>query len=246
MASIKTPKGRLHYKPVNIYLGIKQIDRDIAFENLKAAIRVLREAGIGMSPALGTLLGIIRENNFIEWDEDIDFFILSEDKDKLLNALWAMKDEGLELVREARCGHLYSVMRKGEYIDFYIMDSISPELRTGYGDVFMFEKHLTDLMDYDFRGLTVSVPRQYEECLDFLYGDWRTPVKYANFEMSKGAIWKAQLKNNMKKCLPFGLRFYLLKRHHEKDLYEFLAKCERKGMQLHEDIHYLKTIKMGH
>ena len=46
MASIKTPKGRLHYKPVNIYLGIKQIDRDIAFENLRAVIRVLREAGI--------------------------------------------------------------------------------------------------------------------------------------------------------------------------------------------------------
>ncbi|MBR1543171.1 MAG: LicD family protein [Bacteroidaceae bacterium] len=246
MASIKTPKGRLHYKPVNIYLGIKQIDRGIAFENLKVVIRVLREVGIRVSPAYGTLLGIIRENNFIEWDEDIDLFILSEDKDKLLSALWTMRDEGLELVREARCGHLFSVMRKGEYIDFYIMDKISPEVRTGYGDLFMLEKHLTDLVDYDFRGLTISVPRQYEECLEFLYGDWRTPVKYANFEMSKAAIRKAQLRNDMKKWLPFDLRFYLLKKHHEKDLMKFLAKCERKGVRLHEDINYFKTIKMEH
>lgn len=238
MASIKTPRGKLHYKPVNIYLGIKQIDRDIAFENLKVVIRVLRESGIRVSPAYGTLLGIIRENNFIEWDEDIDLFILSEDKDKLLNAFWTMRDEGLVLVREARCGHLFSVMRNGEYIDFYIMDKISPEVRTGYGDLFMLEKHLTNLIDYDFRGLTISVPRQYEECLEFLYGDWRTPVKYANFEMSKAAIKKTQLKNNMKKWLPFRLRFYLLKRHHQKDLDKFLAKCERKGVKLNYEVRF--------
>ena len=228
----------MHYKPVNIYLGIKQIDREIAFENLKVVTRVLRDSGISVSPAYGTLLGIIRENDFIEWDEDIDLFILSEDKDKLLNALWTMREEGLELVREARCGHLFTVMRNGEYIDFYIMERISPEVRTGYGDLFMLEKHLTDLVDYDFRGLTISVPRQYEECLEFLYGDWRTPVKYANFEMSKADIRIAQLKNNMKKWLPFGLRFYLLKKHHQKDLDKFLAKCEGKGVILNYEVKF--------
>jgi len=35
MASIKTSRGVLHYKPVNIYLAIKQIDREVAFENLQ-------------------------------------------------------------------------------------------------------------------------------------------------------------------------------------------------------------------
>lgn len=238
MAGVKTPQGRLHYKPVNIYLGIKQMDRNVAFENFKIVIRILREAGVRVSPAYGTLLGVIRENNFIEWDEDIDLFILSEDKDKLLNALWDMDKEGLKLVRETRCGHLFSVMKNGEYIDFYIMDSISPEVRTGYGDLFMLEKHLTDLIDYDFRGLTISVPRQYEECLEFLYGDWRTPVKYADYEMSNTAINVAKLKNNLKKVLPFKLRFYMLKRHHQKDLDKFLAKCERKGVKLNYEVKF--------
>ncbi len=238
MASIETPRGRLHYSPKNIYLGIKQINRDVAFENLKIVVRILREAGISVSPAYGTLLGIIREGDFIEWDEDIDLFVLSEDKDKLLNAFWTMKDEGLELVRELRCGHLYSVMRNGEYIDFYIMDSISPEMRTGYGDLFMLEKYLTDLIDYNFRGLTISVPREYEECLEFLYGDWRTPVKYVDFEQNRWRIWKMNAKTLIKQLLPNSLAFKLLKKHHRKDLDKFLAKCEKKGVQLHHDINW--------
>lgn len=238
MTSIKTPKGRLYYKPKNLYLGIKQIDREVAFENLKEVVCVLREAGIQVSPAYGTLLGIIRENNFIEWDEDIDLFVLSEDKEKLLDAFWTMKAEGLELVRVERCNHLYSVMRNNEYIDFYIMDKISPEIRTGYGDLFMFEKYLTDLIDWDFRGITISIPRQYEECLEFLYGDWRTPVKYANFNLSKAKIFKANFKTFLKKMLPFNLRFKLLKKHHRKDLDKFLAKCEKKGVKLNYKINW--------
>ena len=236
MASIQTPRGKLPYKPVNLYLGIKQIDRDIAFENLKVVVRVLRDMGIRVSPAYGTLLGIIREGNFIEWDEDIDLFILSEDKDRFLNALWELKDEGLNLVREERCEHLYSVMRNGEYIDFYIMDNISPEIRTGYGDLFMFEKHLTDLVEWNFRGLTISVPREYEECLEFLYGDWRTPVKYADFNLTRFQIAIANAKTFLKKMLPFSFRFRLLKRYHRKDLNKFLAKCEKKGIQLNYKI----------
>ena len=63
---------------------------------------------------------IFLENNFIEWDEDIDLFVLEEDKNKLLNAFWDLKEVGFDLVRVDRCDMLYSVMRNGEYIDFYI------------------------------------------------------------------------------------------------------------------------------
>lgn len=238
MASIKTPLGRLYYKPVNLYVGIKQMNRDIAFDNLKVLLQVLRELNICATPAYGTLLGIIRENNFIEWDEDIDLFILKEDQERLLNAFWKLKEKGFELIRVDRCGHLYSIMRKNEYIDFYIMTSISPELRTTYGGGFIFEKYLTDLVKYNFRGLTINVPREYENCLEFMYGDWRTPAKYANFKMSKTAIFKAKLLNILKNSLPYSIHFQLLKKYHKKDLDKFLIKCKQKGITLHYSINY--------
>ena len=125
MASIKTPKGRLYYNPINLYLGIKPIDREIAFDNLRILLKVLKDKDILVSPALGTLLGIIRDNNFIEWDEDIDLFVLQEDKSKLLNSFWDLQALGFDLVRVDRCGLLYSIMRRGEYIDFYIMEKLS-------------------------------------------------------------------------------------------------------------------------
>ena len=72
MAKIRTPKGVYSYTPINVNFSNKIINRDIAFENLKVVVRILRDANIQVSPAYGTLLGIIRENNFIEWDTDID------------------------------------------------------------------------------------------------------------------------------------------------------------------------------
>ena len=232
MASIKTPRGKLHYKPLNIYLGIKQIDRDKAFENLEIVVRILSKVGVRVSPAYGTLLGIVRENNFIEWDEDIDLFVLKEDKEKLLDAFWDLKDEGFELVRVDRCDYLYSIMRDGEYIDFYIMENISPEVRTSYGEHFVLEKYLTNLIEWDFNGLTIYVPHDYEECLEFIYGDWKTPVKYADFEQDKFTILKLKLRTWLKSQLPYSIRFKLQKKHHIPEYNKFLAKCKKRGVNL--------------
>lgn len=236
MASIKTPRGRFHYKPRFVYLGIKRINPDIAFDNLTVLVGILEKAGITVSPAYGSLLGIIREKGFIAWDEDIDLFILKEDKDKFLNSLWDMKDAGFELIRDVRVGHLYSVMRNGEYIDFYVMEPVTPEVRTTLGGGFVFEKYLKDLIDWDFNGLTIKIPREYEECLDFMYGDWRTPVQYANFKLSRWQIFKMRVSAFAKKLLPPKLHLALLKRFHKKNLLSFLAKCDKKGIILNYPI----------
>lgn len=237
MASIKTSKGILHYRPINIYLGIKQIDRKIAFENLKILLEILRKDDILITPALGTLLGIIRENNFIEWDEDIDLFVLEEDKEKLLNAFWDLKEVGFDLVRVERGGLLYSVMRNGEYIDFYIMEKLSPEVR-GSADIFMLERHLTDLIEWDFRGLSIKVPKDYEEFLELRYGDWRTPAKYANFNLTRWQVFKIKSINIAKGLIPKPLKLKLLKKYHKKSFLKFLSRCKAKGINFKFPIKY--------
>ena len=94
MAKIQTSQGTIKFRSKFLYVGIKQIDKEIAFENLKLVAQVLNRLGIKWGPFLGTLLGIVRENDFITWDEDTDLYILEEDEDILKSSLWELMSFG--------------------------------------------------------------------------------------------------------------------------------------------------------
>ena len=238
MATLKTRKGPYHYKPVNLYLGINQINKEVAFQNLKDVAEVLAKHSIPLVPWYGTLLGIIRDHDFIDWDEDIDLMVLSEDKEELLDAFWDLREIGFEFIRQDYCYHVLSIMRNGEYIDFYIMDKISPEIRTDYGGCFFFEKYLTDLKEYDFKGIKVMIPKEYDECLTFTYGDWTTPIRYIPSDLSKWVKLKRRVRQRLKQMLPLKLRFLMLKKYHSKDLKAFFNKCEEKNIKLNYPVDY--------
>lgn len=235
MKSIMTPRGRFRYDPVYLYVGRKVIDRKVAFENLRDLVPLLDGMGIRFGPFLGTLLGIVRENDFIAWDEDIDLYVLQEDEMKLLEGLWTLRENGFELVRYDKRG-LYSVMRNDEYIDLYILRKISDDLWYDNGREFLFDRYVTDLVDYDFKGIILRIPRDYEGFLTFQYGDWRTPVKYADFEMSRFRILLGRLFWEMKNLVPKLLYQPFLRAYHWKDWLKFRAKCERLGVELKEDV----------
>ena len=140
-------------------------------------------------------------------------------------------------MRVDRGGLLFSIMRNGEYIDFYIMEKLSPELR-GSADIFMLERHLTDLMDWDFKGIRIKVPKDYEEFLELRYGDWRTPVKYANFHMTRWQVFKAKSRVFVKSLIPCPIKLKLIKSYHKKSFQKFLSKCETKGIKFNYPINY--------
>ena len=238
MKYIKTSKGNFPYEQKFIYLGIKRINKSISFDNLKDILTVMKSHNIRVSPACGSLLGIIRDGDFIDWDEDIDLNILQEDIERFKNSLWDLKEKGFELSRCDRCGHLYSVTRNGEFVDFYIMEKISPEIRTNMGPDFVFDKHLVNLMDWDFNGLKIQVPVEYESYLELMYGDWRTPVQYADFEISKFRILVKYIWASIKNLPPYPIRIKLLKHHHRKDLRKFLNRCEKYHVELKYQIDY--------
>lgn len=239
MATLNTRRGPYKYKPKTLFLGINQINKEIAFENLKDISKVLEKHNIPLVPCFGTLLGIIRDNDFIEWDEDVDLMVLNENKEELLESFWDMREIGFEFIRQDRCYHTLSVMRNGEYIDFNIMDKISPEIRTDYGGGFFFEKHLTELIEWEFKGIKVLIPKDYEEYLSFMYGEWRIPVRYIQPDLSPWIKRKRQIKHRLKLLLPLSLRFYLLKKFHTKDLKKFIDKCKKKGVVLKYPIKWL-------
>lgn len=235
MESIKTSKGIIRFKPITVYPGIKQIDKVKAFDNLKIVSKIMNNSGLKWGPVYGSLLGIIRDNDFITWDEDIDLFILEEDKEKFLPLLFDFKREGFEIIRNWRCG-LISIIRNGEYIDFYILKKIGEGVRSAIGVAYLFEKNVTDMIMWDFKGLKLPIPRDYEEFLEFKYGDWKTPVQYMDYEMGPLKRLRTKLRLYIINNLPDFLYYPLFRRHHQKDLEKFVATCRRKGVVIPENL----------
>ena len=126
---INTERGVYRYKFVPIFQGIKRIDKKIAHENLLILKRLCDEAGLKFILFYGSLLGAVREHDFITHDEDIDVVMYKSDMPKFLNLLFDLRKEGFELARYERRGFL-SIIRKGEYIDVYFYGAYTqvPEL----------------------------------------------------------------------------------------------------------------------
>ncbi len=173
MNKIQTNNGIYEYKEVQFLNGVKKIDKNISKVNLLDLKKILdkRKARFGLM--YGTLLGAIRENDFIAHDEDTDIFILQEDVDSLLNALFELRNIGFEVGRYTT--KLISIIRNGEYIDIYIFKKKGLSTRECNGYIIKSE-FLEKLEAYTFLGEVFNIPQKTEKLLIDLYGsDWRTP-----------------------------------------------------------------------
>lgn len=229
MARIRTSRGVYRFRPITLYPGRKLIDKVIALENLRALMPILAEAGIWAAPTYGTLLGMMRGGDFIDWDEDIDLVMFSEDEAALVDLLWTLREAGFDLVRYDKRG-LYSIMRKGEYIDFYVMyPTTDPRVRYSVAQDFILEKHLREVEPFDFKGLTLDRPVDYDGFLRLNYGDWRTPAQYYNYAMTRWQIFRMNFAEWVKTLLP--KRFYpaVIRRYQRPFLAAFLEKVGKEG-----------------
>ena len=183
MNKLYTPKGYIYYKFKALYPGIKQINKAIANENLKLIKKIFYEQNVFFGLTYGTLLGAIRDKDFINHDEDIDLYIMKEDENKFLLTLNILITYGFKIVRNDRRG-IISVMRNGEYIDFYMFSKYNESIRICSG-LLIPEKFLTDTIEYYFLGENYYIPREYEQFFLLAYGaDWKTPIPYVNFQMN--------------------------------------------------------------
>jgi lipopolysaccharide cholinephosphotransferase len=178
------------YEEMELFHGRKKMDVEIARENLKLFHLVLEQSGITYGLFFGTLLGAIREKNFIVNDEDTDIYILSEDQERFLNLLFEFRNYGLQLVRLTT--DLVSLMRKNEYIDVYIF---RPKYKFGIyklRGLNHFEypaKNLENPVKKMFLGLQVLVPNDPETVLEKIYGkNWRIPI--SNYHAPENTLYR--------------------------------------------------------
>lgn len=158
-----------------------------------AGVDAFEQADVTWMVDYGTLLGAIREGDFIPHDDDADFSMLEDDADKVRNSLQQIADERGYDLRESFGGHglqLYLSKVNDLHVDFFFwyengdfMDRKFYVAGTDDNKGRVVPKNwFFDLTTAEMDGRVVRVPKNAEEWLAYRYGDtWREPLRIFRF-----------------------------------------------------------------
>ena len=235
MAHIKTSKGYLEYESHLLHFGDKVMNKEVMHDNLHALALYLDKIDINWGPAFGTLIGIVRNDDFQPWKPVFDIYILKEDEERFKDILWLMKDAGFELVRYERRG-LYYLCRNYEYIKVFVLHKICSDVRHTGGSDFIHEKYLQNTVKWDFKGIQLNVPVDVDEYLTFQYGDWVIPkqtITYSNKWSARLIHW---ILTSLQDSISDSMYYFWLLQHRKNDFKKFRHRCEKAGIPLPENI----------
>ena len=158
------------------------LDKEACYQNLKTIDLLFKSAAIPYWITDGTGLGMIRDGDFIEWDDDVDLGVDVRYLPKFLDLLPVLKEHGFLLTRIEMDGTFFALVRNNEKVD---IDFVGPGLfcaaaeNTCPGNKCPCDNiipYLKDFVSIQYRDLTLLAPN--ETYLELIYGkDWRVPKK---------------------------------------------------------------------
>lgn len=185
---------------------------------LLEVVMLLDKNGITYHLEGGTLLGIVRDNDLLPWDHDVDISIPVHEVDKFRRIFNDLYKKGYKVSKRKSKASIGPFV-KGEYVLFKVKKLLPSFLKfvfSGYKkhyivlDVFVKsnDEHFTywqaqgkllrvDSKFYesfetiDYCNNTLKVPNLYREYLTKKYGDWSVPVKDWECGKDEGTIHQA-------------------------------------------------------
>ena len=126
------------------------------------------------------MLGLIREGDFIENDDDIDLLLHIRDRGKLLyklnqlNIKITVNEVSIIQVMIENFGHVDIYFY--EYRNTDILIRWDGNLLFSYNDIFPLKK-------VNFKGITINIPFNSEKVIEDTYGkNWRIPLKKDEYD----------------------------------------------------------------
>lgn len=236
MARIKTSKGFFVYKSHLLHFGGKVINKEVMLDNLRILSIYLDKIDINWGPAFGSLIGIVRNDDFQSWKPLFDIYILKEDEERFKDILWLLIEADFKLVRHERRG-LYYLERNGEYFKIFVLHKICSDVRHTGGSDFIHEKYLQNTVKWDFKGVMLNIPTEVDEYLTFQYGeDWITPkqtVMYSDGLFAKYWHWCI---TKIQDLTPDAIYYAWLLHHRQADFQRFKVRCEKVGIRLPKNV----------
>jgi phosphorylcholine metabolism protein LicD len=170
---------------------IEKITQDDALKNLCYFINLIQDFEYFIF--FGTLLGLTRENNIIDGDDDIDFYVNEKHRDNLIEILKSNSIEVNKTLHTNRDKSFLQVVRihnnKAYLIDFYFYDGDTDEdyiiEKWNYqGMPHIPSKHLKipkifiyPLQNKTFNNFNINFPSKPKILCEFLYGpEWKKKI----------------------------------------------------------------------
>ena len=178
-----------------LHTQFKDKDIDQAYELLFTVCDLLNAENIPYHLEGGTLLGIVRDQQLLPWDHDLDISIPAAEVQRLARALkklprkWrvrsrkfaadtAMWKKSQRRIFKVKSRHFH-FLPGDQCMDIFIKFDHEGYSYWQAGEFIMKadSKHYQGSDTITFRGHELHLPLDHEQYLEAKYGDWRTPVK---------------------------------------------------------------------